>query len=70
MTPLNKVVRRIIDIPGEGLYVVSMTREGFTFRKSRTRKEYVLPYGAALLRAAASSVDAVGVITPQKRRRR
>jgi hypothetical protein len=69
MTPLGKPVRRVVDIPGEGLHVVSLTLAGITFRKFRSKKEFILPYGNALLRAAALSVGAEGITVPRKRRR-
>jgi hypothetical protein len=67
VTPLGKPVRRLVQIPDEGLFVVGLTLAGITFRKSRTRTEYILPYGAGYIRAATLMANATVAAKPKRK---
>lgn len=58
MTPMGKPVRRLVNIPGEGMFVVTLTVDGVSYRKARTRTEFLLPHAAAYLRAATLKANA------------
>ncbi|MFV1964059.1 MAG: hypothetical protein ACC628_01455 [Pirellulaceae bacterium] len=51
MTELTKPVSRKVHIPDKGDFVVTITKEGVSVRKSRKRKTVTLPYEQLALRA-------------------
>lgn len=69
MTKLDKNVTRIVlDHHGAPL-VVTLTKDGITFRRPRKREQYVLPYAAAETRAQVLANDGVGMATSKTARR-
>lgn len=52
MTPLSKPVRRSLMTPQGKQLVVTMSPEGLYVREKLRRTSYLLPWGAAYIRAA------------------
>ena len=67
MTRLTKPVTRVVEVPGHGTMNVTLTADGITFRQFKKRSALMLPYGAAIVRAAYLKADE---IRAEKKKRR
>lgn len=70
MTPWTKDVARRVDIPTRGAIVVTLTREGITFRVPRRRHTVLIPYGVAMTRAEILSANVNLAGLPERKRKR
>jgi hypothetical protein len=57
MTPLRRPVRRKVPSLNHGDLVVTLSEEGIYLRQLRHRQQFLLPYGAAFVRAAFLHAD-------------
>ena len=51
VTELKKPVRRKVNFPGKGSFVVTLTKDGITVRRFGKRKQVMLPYDKLAFRA-------------------
>lgn len=69
MTALTKALTRTVtDVSGKPL-IVTLTVDGILFRRPRQRKSYLLPYGAAEMRAITLEVNRQLAEKPRTRKK-
>ncbi|MBA3645315.1 MAG: hypothetical protein H0W63_03985 [Gemmatimonadaceae bacterium] len=69
-TKLTKPVTRLVEIRGGERWNVTLTPDGVSFRPYQCRTAFLLPYPAAITRAAWLKADADKAAKGTKRKRR